>query len=192
MLVVTVYFVTVIGVLGLAVGSFLNVVIHRVPLGESIVRPRSQCPGCGTTILSRDNVPVFSWLLLCGQVPHVSGADRGAVSAGRGSARPIAFRRRRSGDGDRGAGACRPFSPSRPHSSPFRRSTSSIVGSRRRSSTPSSSASPCGSSSSRWRPGSTTRCSRQRSVWSSVACPCGWPTGSRRRAWASATSDWRP
>jgi len=54
-------------VLGLAVGSFLNVVIHRVPRKESVVRPRSRCPGCGTEIASRDNIPVISWLLLRGR-----------------------------------------------------------------------------------------------------------------------------
>jgi leader peptidase (prepilin peptidase)/N-methyltransferase len=53
--------------LGLIVGSFLNVVIHRVPLGESVVRPRSACPGCGVPIAARDNVPVVSWLLLRGR-----------------------------------------------------------------------------------------------------------------------------
>jgi leader peptidase (prepilin peptidase)/N-methyltransferase len=54
-------------VLGLAVGSFLNVVIHRVPLGQSVVSPRSACPGCGTELAYRDNVPVLSWLLLRGR-----------------------------------------------------------------------------------------------------------------------------
>lgn len=58
------------GVLGLFVGSFLNVVIHRVPLGESVVTPRSHCPGCGTPIRARDNVPVVSWLLLRGRCRH--------------------------------------------------------------------------------------------------------------------------
>ena len=54
-------------VLGLLVGSFLNVVVHRVPLGESVVRPASRCPGCRTEIRRRDNVPVLSWLLLRGR-----------------------------------------------------------------------------------------------------------------------------
>lgn len=54
-------------VLGLVVGSFLNVVIHRVPAGESVVRPRSRCPHCGTQLTGRDNVPVLSWLLLRGR-----------------------------------------------------------------------------------------------------------------------------
>lgn len=52
---------------GLVVGSFLNVVIYRVPAGESVVSPRSRCPGCGTQIRERDNVPVLSWLLLRGR-----------------------------------------------------------------------------------------------------------------------------
>ena len=56
--------VIVSAVLGLLVGSFLNVVIARVPAGESVVKPRSRCPGCGSEIRSRDNVPVVSWLLL--------------------------------------------------------------------------------------------------------------------------------
>ena len=52
---------------GLAVGSFLNVVIHRVPQRQSVVSPRSACPGCGTTLAERDNIPVVSWLLLRGR-----------------------------------------------------------------------------------------------------------------------------
>jgi leader peptidase (prepilin peptidase)/N-methyltransferase len=52
---------------GLVVGSFITVVAHRVPRGESIVGPRSRCPGCGATIAAYDNVPVFSWLLLGGR-----------------------------------------------------------------------------------------------------------------------------
>jgi leader peptidase (prepilin peptidase)/N-methyltransferase len=51
-------------VLGLLIGSFLNVVIHRVPVGESVVSPRSRCPGCGTELAWHDNVPVVSWLVL--------------------------------------------------------------------------------------------------------------------------------
>jgi len=53
--------------LGLIFGSFLTVVIGRLPRGESIVRPRSRCPACGAEILARDNVPVVSWLLLRGR-----------------------------------------------------------------------------------------------------------------------------
>lgn len=55
---------------GLIVGSFLNVVIHRVPRDESIVRPRSRCPGCEHEIANRDNVPVVSWVLLRGRCRH--------------------------------------------------------------------------------------------------------------------------
>jgi leader peptidase (prepilin peptidase)/N-methyltransferase len=57
-------------ILGLAVGSFLNVVIYRVPRDESIVSPRSSCPSCGTAIRELDNIPVLSWLLLRGKCRH--------------------------------------------------------------------------------------------------------------------------
>lgn len=52
---------------GLAVGSFLNVVIWRVPRGESVVHPPSACPRCGRAIRPYDNVPVVSWLVLRGR-----------------------------------------------------------------------------------------------------------------------------
>jgi leader peptidase (prepilin peptidase) / N-methyltransferase len=52
---------------GLAVGSFLNVVASRLPLGRSVSRPRSACPHCETPIRSRDNIPVVSYLLLRGR-----------------------------------------------------------------------------------------------------------------------------
>src|SRR5213078_1435757 len=51
---------------------FLNVVIWRVPRGESVVRPRSHCPRCGAPITPRDDVPVVSWLLLRGRCRHCS------------------------------------------------------------------------------------------------------------------------
>jgi leader peptidase (prepilin peptidase)/N-methyltransferase len=54
-------------VLGLAIGSFLTVVVDRVPAKASIVAPRSRCPACGATIRARDNIPVLSWLLLRGR-----------------------------------------------------------------------------------------------------------------------------
>ncbi len=53
--------------LGLLVGSFLNVVVHRVPVGASVVHPPSRCPDCGTRVRARDNVPVLSWLALRGR-----------------------------------------------------------------------------------------------------------------------------
>jgi leader peptidase (prepilin peptidase)/N-methyltransferase len=52
---------------GLVLGSFLNVVVHRLPRGESLVAPRSRCPGCATPIKPRDNVPVLSWFALRGR-----------------------------------------------------------------------------------------------------------------------------
>ena len=52
---------------GLLVGSFVTVVAYRVPRGESVVAPRSRCPGCGAQIAAYDNLPVFSWLLLRGR-----------------------------------------------------------------------------------------------------------------------------
>lgn len=57
----------VAGVLGLAVGSFLNVVIYRVPVGQSVVRPASRCPNCEAEIRNRHNVPVVGWLILRGR-----------------------------------------------------------------------------------------------------------------------------
>jgi leader peptidase (prepilin peptidase) / N-methyltransferase len=56
-----------VAVVGLLVGSFLNVVIWRVPRNESVIRPRSRCPQCGHEIRGRDNIPVVSWLLLRGR-----------------------------------------------------------------------------------------------------------------------------
>ena len=55
------------GLAGLVVGSFLNVVAHRLPRGESIAYPGSRCPACGAPIAAYDNVPVVSWLLLGGR-----------------------------------------------------------------------------------------------------------------------------
>ena len=55
------------GVLGAIIGSFLNVVIHRLPHEESIVFPNSRCPSCGAVIAFYDNVPVLSYLLLRGR-----------------------------------------------------------------------------------------------------------------------------
>lgn len=52
--------------LGLIAGSFMNVVAYRVPLGLSVVRPRSACTSCDTEIRPRDNIPVISWIMLRG------------------------------------------------------------------------------------------------------------------------------
>jgi leader peptidase (prepilin peptidase)/N-methyltransferase len=59
-----------VGVLGLAVGSFLGVVVHRVPRAESLLRPRSHCPQCMEPIRPLHNVPVLSWLALGGRCAH--------------------------------------------------------------------------------------------------------------------------
>jgi len=60
--------VTALGAfLGLIIGSFLNVVVARVPAAESIVRPGSRCPACLVPIAPRDNVPLLGWLLLRGR-----------------------------------------------------------------------------------------------------------------------------
>jgi leader peptidase (prepilin peptidase)/N-methyltransferase len=59
--------VVVIAVFGLLVGSFLNVVIHRLPRKESLARPPSSCPSCGARIKPYDNIPVVSWLVLRGR-----------------------------------------------------------------------------------------------------------------------------
>jgi leader peptidase (prepilin peptidase)/N-methyltransferase len=56
-----------LGGIGLLIGSFLNVVVHRVPAGRSVVRPGSSCPACAAPVRPRDNVPVVSWLLLHGR-----------------------------------------------------------------------------------------------------------------------------
>lgn len=63
----TAYFATVAGLFGLLIGSFLNVVAFRVPLGRSVVSPPSACPMCGHLIRWKDNVPVLSWLMLRGR-----------------------------------------------------------------------------------------------------------------------------
>lgn len=54
-------------ILGLAIGSFLNVLIARIPKKESIIKPRSRCPKCETPIREFDNIPVISWILLRGK-----------------------------------------------------------------------------------------------------------------------------
>jgi leader peptidase (prepilin peptidase)/N-methyltransferase len=53
-----------VALVGAVIGSFLNVVIGRLPAGESVIHPRSRCPRCGTPIAWYDNVPIVSWILL--------------------------------------------------------------------------------------------------------------------------------
>jgi leader peptidase (prepilin peptidase)/N-methyltransferase len=93
---------TFAGVLGAIVGSFLNVLVYRLPRHESLITPASHCPGCGVPVKPYDNIPVLSWLLLrghcraCGEpisvryplVELITGAlCLGTVLAGGGSAR---------------------------------------------------------------------------------------------------------
>ena len=56
--------------IGLAIGSFLNVCISRIPLDESVVHPRSRCPQCRKPIANRDNIPILSYILLGGKCRH--------------------------------------------------------------------------------------------------------------------------
>lgn len=75
------------GVFGLVIGSFLNVVVWRVPRGESIVRPPSACPRCGHPIRWYDNIPVVSWLVLrarCRDCDEPISARYPLVEAGTG------------------------------------------------------------------------------------------------------------
>src|SRR3954462_12978511 len=61
------YAAVLAGVIGLLLGSFLNVVAYRLPRGESLAFPSSHCPSCDTPIRPYDNVPVLSWLWLRGR-----------------------------------------------------------------------------------------------------------------------------
>jgi leader peptidase (prepilin peptidase) / N-methyltransferase len=63
----TALLLVVSALLGVIIGSFLNVVIYRVPRKVSVVRPRSGCPSCDNPIATRDNIPVVSWLVLRGR-----------------------------------------------------------------------------------------------------------------------------
>src|SRR2546426_3495515 len=63
-----------LGACGAAIGSFVNVLAYRLPRRESIVKPRSRCPHCGTQIAGYDNIPVVSWLLLRGHCRRCSAA----------------------------------------------------------------------------------------------------------------------
>lgn len=70
----TVLYAVLASVLGLLLGSFLNVCAIRWPEDESVVRPPSRCPGCGEGVRWYDNVPVLSWLLLRGRCRHCGAA----------------------------------------------------------------------------------------------------------------------
>jgi leader peptidase (prepilin peptidase) / N-methyltransferase len=66
--------IALFGVTGLVFGSFLTVVVHRVPRKEALVGGRSRCPSCGATIAARDNIPVVSFALLRGHCRHCGAA----------------------------------------------------------------------------------------------------------------------
>ena len=68
---------------GAVIGSFLNVVAHRVPRGESLVSPGSHCPECDAPVKPYDNVPVVSWLLLRGRCRSCGAPHLAALPAGR-------------------------------------------------------------------------------------------------------------
>ncbi|MCR9202860.1 MAG: prepilin peptidase, partial [Planctomycetaceae bacterium] len=59
-------------ILGACFGSFLNVVIYRLPAGMSLGRPKSRCPRCETPLSARDNVPILGWLMLRGKCRYCS------------------------------------------------------------------------------------------------------------------------
>ena len=77
------------GLFGLCIGSFLNVVIYRLPLGQSLVSPPSRCPKCGYSLRWYDNIPVFSWLLLGGRCRKCGEADLDSVSDRRAGHRAV-------------------------------------------------------------------------------------------------------
>lgn len=64
---VHVFYLVALGMFGLIFGSFANVLIWRVPRGESVVKPGSHCPSCGRPIQALDNIPIVSWLVLRGR-----------------------------------------------------------------------------------------------------------------------------
>jgi leader peptidase (prepilin peptidase)/N-methyltransferase len=61
---VTAFALVMAALVGASIGSFLNVVLYRVPRGESVASPPSRCPSCGTELMWRDNIPIVSWLAL--------------------------------------------------------------------------------------------------------------------------------
>jgi leader peptidase (prepilin peptidase)/N-methyltransferase len=87
------------GLVGLVVGSFLNVLIHRLPRGESVAVPASHCPACGADIRVYDNVPLISWILLRGRCRDCKAgisARYPAIELANGALWSLAFLRARS------------------------------------------------------------------------------------------------
>jgi leader peptidase (prepilin peptidase)/N-methyltransferase len=93
--------VALFALVGLIFGSFLTVVVHRVPRGESVIRPRSRCPRCGAEIGAVDNIPVVSYLLLRGRCRRcgarvsaeypLTEAATGALFAGAAAVHEVPF-----------------------------------------------------------------------------------------------------
>ena len=77
--------VVVAALFGAVIGSFLNVCIYRLPLGQSIVWPASACPRCGRELSWYENIPVVSYVALARPLPHVPGADLDPLSDRRGA-----------------------------------------------------------------------------------------------------------
>ena len=88
------YAAALAGAFGLIIGSFLNVVVYRLPRGESVVFPGSHCPSCDTPIKPYDNVPVLSLACAARALPLVPPLDLGALSDRRGGDRGPARRGR--------------------------------------------------------------------------------------------------
>ncbi len=61
------FFTLFFGAVGASLGSLINVIAYRVPLGQSVITPPSRCPACGTRLTWRENVPIFGWLMLRGR-----------------------------------------------------------------------------------------------------------------------------
>lgn len=64
--------IVLVAILGASIGSFLNVVIYRLPAGLSLSHPPSRCPHCLTPLRKRENVPIFGWFMLKGKCAHCS------------------------------------------------------------------------------------------------------------------------
>ena len=75
--------IVIAGIFGLFVGSFLNVVVYRAPLGLSVSSPRSFCPTCKRQLTWWENIPVASWIAPQGSMPNLPPLDLTSLSPGR-------------------------------------------------------------------------------------------------------------
>ncbi len=190
-------------------GSFLNVVIYRVPRKESVVKPRSHCPNCDTPIAARDNVPVVSWLVLGGKCRHCGepisvavsdrrAADRGAVRRGRrevcalmgASGVPGAHRRAHRDLGDRPRALHHP----EPHRVPDRHRERGAAGVRGADRERLELVRPRAARRGRPRSRSSSCCTwSRRAAWASATCgsrscsACSWGGWAGRTCWAACS-----